>query len=247
MTNVASLRVDQPSPAIRALGERLVVGATTPEARALACFRYVRDEIRFGFTPRFDLASAEETLAFGRGHCNPQAVLFASLLHAVGVEARLHVVTISNEILAGIFPPPGGPPAQLAHIFTEVRLAGEWRRLDGYIVDPLLFANAVPRLRTEGRRLGWGVHVDGRIEWDGRSDCMAQFVGDDLRVGPDLGTTLDPAPFFASAANPQRLGLVSGLLYRTFAVTPANRTLDAIRSGSAPPTEVARDGRDTRS
>ena len=147
MTKSASLRVDQPSPVIRALAQRLV-GATTPEARALGCFRFVRDEIHFGFTPRFDLASAEETLVFGRGHCNPQAVLFASLLHAAGIEARLHVVTISNEILAGVFPPPGGPPARLAHTFTQVWLAGEWRRLDGYIVDPLLYARALSRLRA---------------------------------------------------------------------------------------------------
>ena len=108
MTKSASFRVDQPSPVIRALAQRLVAGATTPEARALACFRFVRDEIHFGFTPRFDIASAEETLVFGRGHCNPQAILFASLLHAAGVEMRLHLVRISNEILAGIFPPPAG-------------------------------------------------------------------------------------------------------------------------------------------
>ena len=238
-----SLRVDNPSPAIRALAKRLVAGATTPETRALACFRFVRDEIHFGFTPCFDLANAEQTLAFRRGHCNPQAVLFASLLHAAGVEARLHLVTISNEILAGIFPPPGGPPARLAHTFTEVRLAGEWRRVDGYIVDPLLHARAVPRLRAEGRRLGWGVHVNGCIDWDGRSDCMVQFVDDEMLAGPDHGTTLDPAPFFASTANPQRLRIVSRLLYRVFAVAPANRTLDAMRrldTLSATETEVAR-------
>jgi hypothetical protein len=35
-----------------------------------------------------------------------------------------------------------------------------------------------------------------------------------MLAGPDHGTTLDPTPFFASAVN------------------PANRTLDAIRSGS---------------
>ena len=47
-----------------------ISSAGTPrscEARGLACFRFVRHEIPFGFTPRFDLASAEETLVFGRG------------------------------------------------------------------------------------------------------------------------------------------------------------------------------------
>jgi transglutaminase-like putative cysteine protease len=160
MTIVARTRARHPRPSqclpgthdeVREPPRRpAVAGATTPEARALAQFRFVRDEIHFGLTPRFDLASAEETLVFGRGHCNPKAVLFASLLRAARVEARLYLVTISNEILAGIFPPPGGPPVRLAHTFTEVRLAGEWRRVDGYMVDPMLHARAVPRLRAEG-------------------------------------------------------------------------------------------------
>ena len=221
--------VDRPSDAVRTLAERLTAGAGTRRERALACFRFVRDEIRFGFTPRFDHATPDETVRLGRGHCNPQATLFASLLHAADVDARLHFVTIGNEILHGIFPGPGRPPDRLLHAFTEVALDGGWMRVDGYIVDPPLHTAAVLRLRASGRRLGLGVHVDGRIDWDGQGDCMAQFVDPAMRIGPDHGTSLDPTRLYASAANPQRLGVVGGFFFRRFAVGPANATLEEVR------------------
>jgi transglutaminase-like putative cysteine protease len=227
------LDVTRPSPAIRTLAERIVAGAVTRRERALACFRFVRDEIRFGFAPRFDLATPEETLASGVGHCNPQATLFASLLCAVDVEARLHAVTITREILDGIFPDRAAPPERLAHTFTEVRLDGDWVPVDGYIVDPRLRAAALPRLHRRGRTLGFGVHVDGSDEWDGATRCMSQFVSDAMRAGPDHGTFADAHGFFSSDRNPQRLGVLTGLLYRTFAVGPANRALDRVRDGHA--------------
>ena len=64
---------------------------------------FVRDNIKFGFTKKFDLPSTLETLKFERGHCNPKATLFKEMLQMVGIEARLHFVTIKSDILFGIF------------------------------------------------------------------------------------------------------------------------------------------------
>jgi hypothetical protein len=231
----SDLRVDRPSPAVREIARRLTPPMAPPRERALALYRFVRDEIRFGFTDRFDLATPDETLTRRRGHCNPQAALFASLCHAAGLEARVHFVTIADDILAGIFPGRAAPPPRLTHSFTELRLDDRWIHLDGYIVDPALHAAALAQLRREGRRLGYGVHADGRIEWDGTSDCMAQFVSPAMLAGPDHGTFVDLAAFYHSAAYTQRLNVVTGLLYRTFAVPPANATLDRLRSGAGLP------------
>jgi len=49
------------------------------------------------------LSSTSETLKFERGHCIPKAVLFKEMLKMVGIEARLHFVTIKSELLLGVF------------------------------------------------------------------------------------------------------------------------------------------------
>lgn len=91
-------------------------GAQTSREKAVALFNFVRDTIKFGFTGRFDEASPVETLKSGRGHCNPQAGLFASLCNAVGVEARVHFVQISNDVLFGVLDNMG--PKLLTHGYT---------------------------------------------------------------------------------------------------------------------------------
>ena len=63
----------------------------------------MKNNIKFGFTKKFDLPTNEETLDFKIGHCNPKATLFKELLQMVGIEARLHFVTIKSDILNGIF------------------------------------------------------------------------------------------------------------------------------------------------
>jgi transglutaminase/protease-like cytokinesis protein 3 len=49
------------------------------------------------------LSNSKETLKFEKGHCNPKATLFKEMLQMIGIEARLHFVTIKSDILHGIF------------------------------------------------------------------------------------------------------------------------------------------------
>lgn len=218
-------RVDEPSPAVQELAEAITAGATSPRERAIAIYRFVRDEIRFGFTPYFDEARPGQTLDAKRGHCNPTGVLFASLLHAVNVDALLHFVTIDNRVLHGL----GGFPARLNHAYTEVRLDGGWIPVDGYIVDPALFAGARAKLERSGRRLGWGMHRDAVQEWDGREAAMGQLC-DPAMVLEDHGTYVDALDFFQSEAYSQRLGGVAGAMYRWFGVDAINRAIDNVRA-----------------
>jgi hypothetical protein len=176
------------------VGQGISIEGLAKQAAALADERvravwihdWVRDRVAFGFTPWFDEAPPDATLARGRGHCNPQAALFVAACRAAGLEARFHAVTISHEILDGIFP-HGGPPPLLTHVFSEVRLAGQWRRTDSYIIDPALREAALARLAQTGRRMGYGVHGAGTGHWDGRSDAFSQFVDPAMAVA-DLGT-----------------------------------------------------------
>jgi len=52
------------SPTIAALATSLTksVDPSSPNAKALALYKYVRDDIAFGFTPLFDCASPEDTV-----------------------------------------------------------------------------------------------------------------------------------------------------------------------------------------
>ena len=77
-------------------------------------------------------------------------------------------MTIDNEILRGVVQ----APPRLSHVFTEFYLDGGWFRLDSYIVDPPLRKAALAKLRSEGRKLGYGCHVSANGKWDGTQDSF---------------------------------------------------------------------------
>lgn len=230
----STLRLDQPSDEIRSLAASICQGESTPRAKALALYRFVRDEIAFGFTPEFNSATPEYTAAVRRGHCNPQASLLVALLAAAGIEARQHFVIIRNDILQGVFPERAMPPPEIDHSFAEVRFAktDPWIRLDGYILDPPLYRGALARLRREGRTLGFGAHVAGEMDWDGERDCMVQFADPGMALA-DAGAFVDARDFYQSSAYRAPLTPFSRLLYRNFALAATNKNLDALRQSGA--------------
>ncbi|MEM9488822.1 MAG: transglutaminase-like domain-containing protein [Myxococcota bacterium] len=219
---------------------QIVSGCRTERERAVAIHDFVRDRVRFGFTRHFDLASPDQTLTAGLGHCNPQAQLFVALLGAVDISARLHFVTIDNRILDGCFPPGRGPGDRLSHAFSEVRLGGRWVRTDSYIADPQLAAAARPRLRAAGKTMGHGVHVHGTGQWDGRSDAFSQFADPAMALA-DHGTFSSVAEFAATRHYRHRIGPIKmttalrwlpGWLTRPL-ITRINRRIDQLRSDDA--------------
>lgn len=219
-------RRTEPSNPIRELALDLTRGLAEPEERAVAVFRFVRDEILYGFTPVFDAATPEETLRQGRGHCNPKSMLFVTMLGALGIHARSHFVTIDGRILNGIFPIWG--PSRLSHAYTEVRLGGRWLSVDAYCVDRQLYRAGRRRLAQTEQRLGFGVHVDGVYGWDGTSSAMAQLAEPSM-VLEDGGSFDDPHDFYRGARYQNRMSSVEARLYRWFGVEEGNRRLDALR------------------
>uniref|UniRef100_A0A7S2VVB6 Transglutaminase-like domain-containing protein n=1 Tax=Chlamydomonas chlamydogama TaxID=225041 RepID=A0A7S2VVB6_9CHLO len=159
---------------LQRLCQQLTADCTSADKKAIALHNYVRD-ISFGWTPYFDLASPALTIALKTGHCNPKGELFVALLKAAGIEARLHAVNIKADVLHGCFP-DGAGPAAVTHTYTEVLLGSKWVKVDSYVVDGALFRQAQARLRQEGRTTGYGIHVEGTVEWDGKSDAFVQYV-----------------------------------------------------------------------
>ncbi|CAM9626530.1 unnamed protein product [Ectocarpus sp. 4 AP-2014] len=244
-------RISAPAPAVAKRANQVVslAGATTPRAKAIALFVFVRDSIKFGFTSRFDTASPEETLEAGMGHCNPQGALFASLLQAQGIPARQRFVNLSNGVLRGVLSPP---PARLLHSYVEVQLDGQvgdggppdcselgqdslgWIRVDAYIADPALFHAARARLVKENMTEGYGVHVNGANEWDGTSDSFCQMAEETAQVTETFEAFDEPGLLYNSPENFQRLPWPVRLVFGWIVKGP-NSSIDAIRAEFAPP------------
>lgn len=225
-----NFKIGKPSPAVVRRANQIVseAGAKTSRAKAIALFTFVRDSIKFGFTSKFDYASPEETLELQTGHCNPQGALFASLLQAEGIPARQRFVNLSNGVLRGVIT---SASPRLVHSFVEVQIPdedGRWIRVDGYIVDPLLFRAGRSRLIKEGRKEGYGMHVDGSNEWDGRSDCFSQMADESSQVSEDLGVFDEPRLFYDSQRNFQRLPWFIKPIFGLIAAS-SNSATEAVR------------------
>ncbi len=220
--------IDKNHPRIRGLALQLTEDVVGDREKAVAIFRYVRDRVAFGWAGAFYDMKASETVAAGKGYCQTKTTLFLALLRAARIPARAVFVDIDAEVLRGLTRPPG---PYVDHVYAEVWLDGRWVRTDSYIVDQPLFERAVAKLRAEDRALGYGVHIDGAIDWDGRNDRFVQFVEND-RVpwlnSKKWGVHRDVRAFYQSERGWNKKTLFSRVVFRLFAGA-ANRAADRLR------------------
>ncbi len=221
--------IDCGHPAIIAAAERATTGFRTNIDRAVRLHDLVRD-IPFGWAPAFDDQTASEVLASEIGFCNTKSSLFAALLRAVGIPARIHFVAISRRTLRGLITPPG---AYVDHSFTEVLLDEHWIATDSYNVDPALHRAAIAHLRAENAQVGYGAHIHGTCTWDGRANAFSQFVDDgsvpDLSDA-DFGIHADIGAFHASGVGRNRPNPISRFAIRML-IIGANRRVNNLRAG----------------
>jgi transglutaminase-like putative cysteine protease len=216
-------------PRIIALEKQICAGATNDQTAAILIHRWVRDQIAFGFPPGFYETSATQTLDEKVGYCNTKATLFSALLRARGIPTRLRMVDLSSLVLQGLLDP--GTP-YVDHGLTEVFLDGRWIKVDSYVVDKPLALAAHRRLAKTGAKAGFGVHVNGSSEWDGRSDHFVQYMDNDAipnYVLKDHGLFVDVADFYQKVIESRnRKTLMSGLAIR-LGSSWINRNVDQIR------------------
>jgi hypothetical protein len=223
---------DYDHPTVSNLASRLTSGKDTPQEKVAQIFRYVRDEIKFGFTPKWDEVKASDVISYGLGYCNTKATLFVALCRAAEVPARIHYGLIDLRIMHGILPALAFPmlPKYGGHSWTEVELSGEWKPLDSYINDKPFYDQAVKRLQSSGRPLGYSVSYK-----DGKSSCEFNFgelgfvhMG---AVHDDHGVWEDAADYFASDQY-LRFNTLQAVGYPMLAVM-ANRNVAGIRQSAA--------------
>ena len=225
LVNTPLLMFDHPK--LRLRGQRLVQLKGTPRERAVACFAFVR-ALPFACIADSTGTSAVGVLSAGRGDCHTKSTLMVALLRSLEIPARMRFVTMKPDFLYGIADLGGHP---IEHAYTEVLLEGQWHALDSYVVDPRLAAAARTRLKLEGRKLGYGVHRDGTIHWDGKGGSFGQFTLDDPDSMPlhDWGAFDDPYQFYSSVAYVRQRLSLAGRLKWIVGARVVNRRVNALR------------------
>jgi hypothetical protein len=218
-------------PSITSLSARLTSGKLTPLEKVESLFQFVRDEIKFGFTPKWDVVRASETLTYGLGYCNTKATLFVALCRAAGIPARVHFGLIDIRIMHGIMPGFVFPfmPKLGGHSWSEVQLDGQWRSIDSYINDKPFYERALKQLKLSGLPIGYSVSFK-----DGKSSCNFNFGDQGFThmgaVREDHGVWEDSAEYFATDKY-IRFNSIQALMYPLLAVL-SNRNVTRIRKSN---------------
>lgn len=120
------------SPDLRARIDAIVKASTSPEARLLAALRFVQDEVRYLGIEMGEYSHQptlpDTVLARRFGDCKDKALLLATMLQALGIDAAPALVdTESGRALDSRQP----SPYAFDHVIVNVRLNGKAYWLDG--------------------------------------------------------------------------------------------------------------------
>jgi hypothetical protein len=144
----------------------------------------------------------------------------------------MRMVDLSAQVLHGLL--DRGTP-YVDHALTEVFLNGKWIKVDSYVTDKSLAQTAAKKLSDTRAKAGYGIHIDGKSDWDGLSDNFIQYMNNDSIPNyllKDHGLFVDVAEFYERAPNPRnRKTLVSSLFLRLGA-TSINRKIENVRNES---------------
>lgn len=198
-----------------------------------ACYRYVRDKIKFGYNSSDDL-TASEVLRDGYGQCNTKATLLISLLTACGIENRLHGFTIDKKLqygaITGIFYKIA--PREILHSWVEVKYQGQWYNLEGFILDTD-YLEAIKKMAGKNVRsfCGYGVACkdlqNPEVDWKGGNSTYIQKEG----IVRDLGLYETPDEFYEKfGTNPKG---IRKFFYKYFIRFLMNKNVSDIRKRPA--------------
>lgn len=201
--------------------------------RIAAIYRFVRDDIAFGYN-RSDDIPASEVLADGYGQCNTKTILLMALLRATGTACRLHGGAIHKRLQHGVV---RGlwyalAPREITHTWAEVCVNGRWTSLEGVILD----ARYLDGVRAEigqptGPFVGFAIGTDDIAspsnEWRGE-DTSIQRRG----LIRDDGVFDEPDRYYARFGG--NFSGVRALLFERFARPAMNKRVRALRSQRTP-------------
>lgn len=155
---------DDQNPSIQQKAQQLTAGQVTQMDKFERIFLFVRDEILFGFPPKWDAVKASETLVYKKGYCNTKASLMVALCRAANIPARIHTGLIDITIMRGIFPAFVFLflPAAGGHSWVEVKMEDGWQPIDSHINDKAFYTHALKKLEESGKPTAYSIsHTKG--------------------------------------------------------------------------------------
>lgn len=219
-------------PLVQQTVKKLVMGVENPHDKLERIFKFVRDEIVFGFPPEGDFVKASKTIERRYGQCNTKGILILALCRVVGIPAHLHFSQISKQIQHGFFK---GlfywlMPSEISHSWLEVEIDGEWHQVDSYINDLALHNAAVLELKRRGWETGYSVSAaDG--EPSANLDLDKTHYSQMAAVIGDHGIWEEPVEYLTGPDYLNRPGQIRQYLYRLY-LPVANHRVRKLREAS---------------
>jgi hypothetical protein len=204
-------------PAVVECARSQVDPSMTPTERAIALFRFVRDQVHYAFGPWGVPATA--TLAAREGVCTNKSNLLVALFRAADVPAAFGVLEVNPQEYFGSIAPPYLKPfvsQHSVHVYAAARLADAWVRCD-------------PSTDVElSQKTSHFCRQTRLIEWDGRQDALdflqPQHVYADRGLHACIDDVLDKP---ARNAQPATLAAINDYV-RFIREAPAFPTADAL-------------------
>ena len=125
-----------------------------------------------------------------------KAALFMAMLRILGFPARVRMVRVDNLMFRGL----ADTRQKFVLPVVEVWTGGRWVITDSYVYDAGYLATAREAVQRQGWRSGYGVHLDGQTQWNGRDDALIMIAPDRTRgtLPPEfLGVYNDPQEMLA--------------------------------------------------
>lgn len=189
--------LDLDDPKLRLRVRALTQLCKSEREKAVALYRYVK-RMPAVKPMRLRPPTARQVLAAGRGDAGSKATLAVAMLRIAGIPARIRWIALRGEILQGLT----SAMRETHRPVLEICLDGLWQQTDTYIYDADTMAAARQLLKDRALEWGFGIHVDGRMLWDGLGSAFmfGQLDASNPMFVCDLGCYDDPAAFIASPA-----------------------------------------------
>lgn len=169
----ASPLLDLGDPKLRLRVRSIVQLCKSEREKATALYHFVK-RLPLVKPMKLRVHTARQVLDAGRGDAPDKATLLVAMLRVAGIPARIRYVTVHGELLRGV-----AAVRQADRPVLEVWLGGAWQQTDTYIYDAATMAAARQRLKDRGWEWGYGIHVEGRMLWDGTESTFVAGAPDE--------------------------------------------------------------------